>query len=81
MTRLLTLKQAAEYLHLHPETVRQRAKCGEIPASFQTGRWLFIDADLLEYIRAGYHTGDQTQCRASTSAATATIKDSLTTAP
>ena len=26
---ILTLKQAAEYLHLHPETVRQRAKCGQ----------------------------------------------------
>ena len=38
MTRLLTLKQAAEYLHLHPETVRRCTSCKSWAAGRQR-RW------------------------------------------
>ena len=52
--RTLDLKGAAALLHIHPETLRQRARTGEIPGAKLGRSWVFIEEDLLEYIRDRY---------------------------
>ena len=44
--RLLTLREAAEVLHLSPRTVREYLKRGEIEGRIIGGRWRFRRADL-----------------------------------
>ena len=50
----LTLQQAAAFLKLHPVTLQTKAKAGEIPGCKIGRRWVFIEVDLIEYIRAQY---------------------------
>jgi len=38
----LNLKQAAAFLHMHPEEVRSRAKRGLIPGAKIGRRWVFL---------------------------------------
>ena len=45
------LEQAADYLCLHPETVRERAKSGIIPASKPGRRWVFLQHELEAYLK------------------------------
>ena len=45
------LEQAADYLCLHPETVRCRAKAGIIPASKPGRRWVFLQHELETYLK------------------------------
>jgi len=52
--RTFTLEQAAAFLKLHPEEVRRRAKCGALPGAKTGKRWVFLDADLAEYVRSLY---------------------------
>jgi hypothetical protein len=52
--KTLNLHGAAAFLHMHPEEVRTRAKRGIIPGA-KIGRcWVFIDADLADFIRSQY---------------------------
>jgi hypothetical protein len=52
--KTLNLSEAAAFLHMHPEEVRTRAKRGLIPGA-KIGRcWVFIDADLADFIRSQY---------------------------
>jgi excisionase family DNA binding protein len=44
--RLLTLREAAEVLHLNPRTVREYVSRGEIEGRIIGGRWRFRRADL-----------------------------------
>jgi excisionase family DNA binding protein len=44
--RLLTLREAAEVLHLNPRTVRDYVSRGEIEGRIIGGRWRFRRADL-----------------------------------
>jgi excisionase family DNA binding protein len=44
--RLLTLKEAAEVLHLSPRTVREYVGRGEMEGRIIGGRWRFRRADL-----------------------------------
>jgi len=44
--RLLTLREAAEVLHLSTRTVREYVKRGEIEGRIIGGRWRFRSADL-----------------------------------
>lgn len=50
----LTLQQAAELLKLHPVTLQGKAKAGLIPCCKVGRRWVFIEIDLIEYLRAQY---------------------------
>lgn len=50
----LTLQQAAELLKLHPVTLQGKAKAGFIPCCKVGRRWVFIEIDLIEYMRAQY---------------------------
>jgi excisionase family DNA binding protein len=52
--RTFTLAEAAALLKLHPEEVRRRAKCGALPGAKTGKRWVFLDADLAEYVRSLY---------------------------
>jgi hypothetical protein len=38
----LNLKQAAAFLHMHPEEVRSRAKRGLIPGAKVGRKWVFL---------------------------------------
>ena len=58
----LTLDQAAELLKLHPQTVLQRARLGETPAAKPGKCWVFIEDDLINWLRSLYNTcGDARQ--------------------
>lgn len=50
----LSLIEAANFLHMHPEELRRRAKLGHIPAAKPAKSWVFIEDDLAEYLRSLY---------------------------
>jgi hypothetical protein len=50
----LGLKEAASFLHMHPEEVRRRAKAGVIPGAKAGRAWVFIEDDLAGYLRSLY---------------------------
>lgn len=47
---LLTVNQAAEFLGLHPQTVRNNAKIGKLPAFRMGNRYYFDPNDLVSLI-------------------------------
>jgi excisionase family DNA binding protein len=57
--RTLTLREAAELLKLHPVTVQERARAGEIPAAKPGKAWVFIEEDLVAYLRSLYPAARQ----------------------
>lgn len=59
MPRLLTTKQAAEFLSLHPVTVRRKARGGEIPFVRLGGQWRFDEGVLREWIARGCPTAQR----------------------
>ncbi|MBW8327610.1 MAG: helix-turn-helix domain-containing protein [Thiobacillus sp.] len=52
--KTLDLQEAAELLHLHPVTLRDKARLGEIPGAKIGKCWVFVAVDLIDYIRAQY---------------------------
>lgn len=50
MIPTLKLLPAAEYVGLHPETLRERAKAGIIPGAKPGKRWVFEQEDLDAYL-------------------------------
>ncbi|WP_368667920.1 helix-turn-helix domain-containing protein [Methylophilus sp. 13] len=50
----LSTKEAAAFLHLHPTTLLDRTKSGEIPAAKIGKCWVFLQVDLIEYLRSKY---------------------------
>jgi hypothetical protein len=52
--RTLALDEAAAFLHMHPEEVRTRAKRGLIPGAKAGRRWVFLEIDLVEFVRSLY---------------------------
>jgi len=52
--KTLTLNEAADFLKLHPEELRTRAKTGKIPGAKAGRRWVFIEDDLASYLRSLY---------------------------
>jgi excisionase family DNA binding protein len=55
----LDLRQAAALLKMHPQTVRRRAIAGEIPAAKPGRSWVFVEADLVAWLRARYRGSGQ----------------------
>jgi hypothetical protein len=49
-----TLMQAAAFLKVHPEELRQRAKAGLIPGAKVGRAWVFLEDDLAAYLRSLY---------------------------
>jgi GH24 family phage-related lysozyme (muramidase) len=63
----LTLEQAADFLKLHPATLRERAKAGKIPGAAKPGKcWVFLQSGLEAYIN------NLSPCRSTASAASTT---------
>jgi excisionase family DNA binding protein len=53
MQEVLTLQEAADFLRCSPDTVKRKARAGELPAS-KIGRvWRFRRADLDEWLANG----------------------------
>lgn len=52
--KTLTLEQAAEILRMHKVTVRNKARAGELPAAKIGKRWLFVEVDLINWLRLQY---------------------------
>ena len=50
----LTLTDAAKLLKMHPESLRRRAIAGDIPSAKPGKSWVFIEADLVEWLRSQY---------------------------
>ena len=48
------LKQAADFLKVHPETMRQLAKDGTVAGAKIGRRWVFIKEHLVNHITQGY---------------------------
>ena len=72
----LTLQQAAALLKIHPVTLQDKARAGEIPGAKVGRAWVFVEIDLLEYIRSKYARralqGDRaevTQCHSTSAVA------------
>jgi helix-turn-helix protein len=57
--KTLDLNEAAALVKLHPQTVLQRARLGDIPAAKPGKCWIFIEEDLIEWIRSHYHSPQQ----------------------
>lgn len=57
--RTLDLREAAQLLRMHPEEVRRRAKAGELPGAKVGRAWVFVDLDLVDYLRSLYPEGWQ----------------------
>jgi excisionase family DNA binding protein len=51
MPDIMTLEQTAEYLHLHPVTLRNKARRGEIPATKLGRQWRFVKDQLDAWLR------------------------------
>jgi len=50
----LGLADGARLINIHPGTLRERAAAGIIPGAKIGRAWVFIEADLLEYLRSSY---------------------------
>jgi len=52
--KMLNLNEAAEFLHIHPTTLQGKAKSGEIPGAKPGRAWVFIEEDLVAWVRSRY---------------------------
>lgn len=50
----LGIEAAAKLLHCHPETLRVKAASKEVPGVKIGREWVFVDVDLIEYLRSQY---------------------------
>uniref|UniRef100_Q47H87 Helix-turn-helix domain-containing protein n=1 Tax=Dechloromonas aromatica (strain RCB) TaxID=159087 RepID=Q47H87_DECAR len=50
----LTLQQAATFLKIHPVTLQEKARAGEIPGAKIGKCWVFLEIDLVDYVRSQY---------------------------
>ena len=53
MPEVMTVEQAAQYLQVHIETLRRKARFGEIPAAKVGRSWRFRKIDLDDWLTRG----------------------------
>lgn len=63
MLETLGLEEAAQLARMHPATLRAQAAAGKAPGAKPGKEWVFITADLLDWIRSGYKQEVQAPCR------------------
>ena len=51
---IMDLKQAADFLNMHPVTLQAKARTGEVPAAKPAKGWTFIKDDLVINLRSLY---------------------------
>jgi hypothetical protein len=54
MDMTFTLQEAAAFLKIHPGTLLQKAKTGDVPGAKIGKRWVFLEIDLVAYVRSQY---------------------------
>lgn len=59
----LDLTEAAAFLGIHKDTLRERAASGMIPGVKLGKEWRFLDVDLAAYVRSQYK--EPTECQSS----------------
>ena len=52
--KTLNLHEAAVLLHMHAESLRQKTRQGLIPGAKIGKRWVFLEEDLIDYLRSQY---------------------------
>ncbi len=52
--RTFDVQEAADFLHISARVLRKRARNGEVPAARPGKCWVFIEEDLVEYLRHQY---------------------------
>lgn len=52
--KTLTLQEAAAFLKIHPVTLLGKVNAGVVPGAKIGKRWVFVDVDLVEYLRSNY---------------------------
>jgi len=52
----ILLDEASALLAIHPQTLLKRVKTGEVPGAKLGKCWVFVKADLIDYIRSKYST-------------------------
>jgi Helix-turn-helix domain len=57
--RTFGLGDAAQFLRVHPEELRRRAKAGQIPGAKIGRAWVFLEDDLASYLRSLYRPSRQ----------------------
>jgi len=56
IVKTFNLAEAAQFLRIHPDTLQRRAAAGEIPGAKPGKCWVFVDVDLVEWLRTSYKT-------------------------
>jgi excisionase family DNA binding protein len=56
IVQTFNLIEAAQFLRIHPDTLQRRAAAGEIPGAKPGKCWVFVDVDLVEWLRKSYKT-------------------------
>ena len=59
--KTLNLQQAADFLRLNKETLRRHVIQRKIPGAKVANQWIFLEADLVEYLRSLYSSGVASQ--------------------
>jgi len=54
--RPLTCEEAAQFVRVHPKTVKRMARGGELPGHFRFGRWYFYASELDCWMRTELHS-------------------------
>lgn len=54
--RPLTCNEAAEFVRVHPKTVKRMAARGALPGHFRFGRWYFYPSELDSWMRTELHS-------------------------
>ena len=57
--RTLNIQQAAKLLHMSPGALREKAKAGLVKAAKPGKRWVFLETDLVDYLKALYSARGQ----------------------
>lgn len=51
-TETYSVDQAADFLQIHPDTLKTRARTGEIKGYKPGRRWVFLEEDLMAYLKS-----------------------------
>jgi len=54
--RPLTCEEAADFVRVHPRTVKRMARAGKVPGHFRFGRWYFYASELDCWMRMELHS-------------------------
>lgn len=53
------LREAADFLKMSPSALRAKVKAGRVRGAKLAKRWVFLEDDLVDYVRAHYPTAGQ----------------------